>query len=43
MVRHYESLGLLGGVPRTDSGYRLYGAADVHRCASDAAASWAFR
>jgi len=31
MVRHYESLGLLGGVQRTDSGYRLYGQADVHR------------
>lgn len=31
MVRHYESLGLLEGVQRTDSGYRLYGQADVHR------------
>ena len=31
MVRHYESLGLLSGVQRTDSGYRLYGLADVHR------------
>lgn len=31
MVRHYESLGLLSGVQRTDSGYRLYGQADVHR------------
>lgn len=30
MVRHYESLGLLGTVPRTDSGYRQYSAADVH-------------
>lgn len=30
MVRHYESLGLLGQVARTDSGYRQYGAADVH-------------
>ncbi len=30
MVRHYESLGLLGEVARTDSGYRLYRAADVH-------------
>lgn len=30
MVRHYESLGLLGDVARTDSGYRQYGAADVH-------------
>ena len=30
MLRHYESLGLLGKVNRTDSGYRLYSAADVH-------------
>lgn len=30
MVRHYESLGLLAPVGRTDSGYRLYSAADVH-------------
>ena len=30
MVRHYESLGLLPRVARTDSGYRLYGEADVH-------------
>ena len=30
MLRHYESLGLLGRVTRTDSGYRQYGAADVH-------------
>lgn len=30
MLRHYESLGLLGRVSRTDSGYRLYSAADVH-------------
>ena len=30
MVRHYESLGLLGDVPRTDSGYRQYGTADIH-------------
>lgn len=30
MVRHYESLGLLGAVARTDSGYRQYSAADVH-------------
>ena len=30
MVRHYESLGLLGAVARTDSGYRQYRAADVH-------------
>jgi Cu(I)-responsive transcriptional regulator len=30
MLRHYESLGLLGRVTRSDSGYREYGAADVH-------------
>jgi MerR family copper efflux transcriptional regulator len=30
MLRHYESLGLLGKVTRTDNGYRLYSAADVH-------------
>ncbi len=30
MVRHYESLGLLGQVVRTESGYRQYGEADVH-------------
>lgn len=30
MVRHYESLGLLPHVARTDSGYRQYSAADVH-------------
>ena len=30
MVRHYESLGLLGEVARTDSGYRQYSAAEIH-------------
>lgn len=30
MLRHYESLGLLGKVTRTDSGYRLYSTSDVH-------------
>jgi len=30
MVRHYESLGLLAHVARTDSGYRQYSEADVH-------------
>lgn len=30
MVRHYEGLGLLPAVARTDSGYRQYTAADVH-------------
>jgi len=30
MVRHYESLGLLPQVHRTDSGYRQYGDNEVH-------------
>src|SRR5215207_2750886 len=30
MVRHYESLGLLPTVARTDSGYRQYGEREVH-------------
>jgi Cu(I)-responsive transcriptional regulator len=30
MVRHYESLGLLPAVPRTESGYRQYSDKDVH-------------
>ena len=30
MVRHYESLGLLPAVSRTDSGYRQYTEAEVH-------------
>jgi Cu(I)-responsive transcriptional regulator len=30
MVRHYESLGLLPKVRRTESGYRLYGEREVH-------------
>jgi MerR family copper efflux transcriptional regulator len=30
MLRHYESLGLLPRVSRTDSGYRLYGEKEVH-------------
>ena len=30
MVRHYEGLGLLPAVARTDSGYRQYGDADMH-------------
>ena len=30
MLRHYESLGLLSGVARTDSGYRQYTESDVH-------------
>ena len=30
MVRHYESLGLLARVGRSEGGYRLYTQADVH-------------
>ena len=30
MLRHYEALGLLGRVARTESGYRQYIEADVH-------------
>jgi Cu(I)-responsive transcriptional regulator len=30
MVRHYEGLGLLPAVARTDSGYRQYSEAEVH-------------
>ena len=30
MVRHYESLGLLPAVARTESGYRRYGDKEVH-------------
>ena len=30
MIRHCESLGLLGKVSRTDSGYRQYSSAEVH-------------
>jgi len=30
MVRHYEGLGLLPRVGRTEGGYRQYGASDVH-------------
>lgn len=30
MLRHYESLGLLGAVARTGSNYRQYTEADVH-------------
>ncbi len=30
MLRHYEALGLLGHVARTEAGYRQYSEADVH-------------
>jgi MerR family transcriptional regulator, copper efflux regulator len=30
MIRHYESLGLLPVVQRTDAGYRQYGEREVH-------------
>jgi Cu(I)-responsive transcriptional regulator len=30
MIRHYESLGLLKGIPRTASNYRVYGENAVH-------------
>lgn len=30
MIRHYESLGLLPAVRRTDAGYRQYGDKEVH-------------
>ncbi len=30
MIRHYESLGLLPAVHRTDAGYRQYGETEVH-------------
>jgi Cu(I)-responsive transcriptional regulator len=30
MLRHYEGLGLLGQVPRTEGNYRQYAEADVH-------------
>lgn len=30
MLRHYEGLGLLGSVRRTEGNYRLYDEADVH-------------
>ena len=30
MIRHYESIGLIGEASRTASGYRVYGEGDVH-------------
>jgi MerR family copper efflux transcriptional regulator len=29
MIRHYESIGLIGAAPRTDAGYRMYSEQDV--------------
>lgn len=31
MIRHYETVGLIPPAARTAAGYRLYGAADLHR------------
>jgi MerR family transcriptional regulator, copper efflux regulator len=31
MIRHYEQIGLLPAAGRSSAGYRLYGAADLHR------------
>jgi len=33
MIRYYESIGLLKAANRTDSGYRLYSAQDLHTLA----------
>ncbi|QXI29186.1 Cu(I)-responsive transcriptional regulator [Pseudomonas vanderleydeniana] len=33
MIRYYESIGLLKAATRTDSGYRLYGADELHTLA----------
>ncbi|MEJ0051243.1 MAG: Cu(I)-responsive transcriptional regulator [Methylovirgula sp.] len=30
MIRHYESIGLIAPVERSESGYRLYGQSDLH-------------
>jgi MerR family copper efflux transcriptional regulator len=30
MIRHYESIGLIPAATRTEAGYRLYGAREVH-------------
>lgn len=33
MIRYYESIGLLPAATRTDSGYRIYNATDLHTLA----------
>jgi len=33
MIRYYESIGLLKAAHRTESGYRVYGADDLHTLA----------
>jgi MerR family transcriptional regulator, copper efflux regulator len=30
MIRYYESIGLVPNVARTEAGYRVYGASDIH-------------
>ena len=30
MIRYYESIGLVPNVVRTEAGYRVYGASDIH-------------
>ncbi|WP_413988025.1 Cu(I)-responsive transcriptional regulator [Labrys okinawensis] len=30
MIRYYESIGLVANVARTEAGYRVYGASDIH-------------
>lgn len=43
MARHYESLGLLPGVARTDAGYRLYTQREARaRALSKGRATWGF-
>ena len=43
MLRHYEGLGLLGEVRRTDSNYRQYAESDVHTLRFPPRATWASR
>lgn len=43
MIRYYESIGLLKPATRSDSGYRLYQAEDLHSLAFiKRSATWAF-